>query len=67
MRLTPSDGRSAAPDAVRRLRLPLKARSGMCPPFRILPGDAFSGFLHKKQRSAYIEAGEKAPWVKIGG
>jgi predicted acylesterase/phospholipase RssA len=32
-----------------------------------LPGDAFSGFLHRDQRSAYIAAGERAQWVEIGG
>ena len=35
-------------------------------PDRPLPGDAFSGFLHRDQRSAYIDAGEAAPWIEIG-
>jgi predicted acylesterase/phospholipase RssA len=30
-----------------------------------LPGDAFSGFLSKDERTQYIEAGKRAPMVKI--
>jgi predicted acylesterase/phospholipase RssA len=31
-----------------------------------LPGDAFSGFFHRDQRTAYVEAGEGAPMTSIG-
>jgi predicted acylesterase/phospholipase RssA len=32
-----------------------------------LPGDSFSGFLHRDQRMAYVEAGEHASIVPISG